>query len=707
MSDSANGLLDNPPDIERASISRESASQSLETDEKSDRPSVSVFASIRSAFAVAGKDIRSIPRFKLSQLSRLLWQLLISVWIAGLLTLAVLLGFQTNFQDESLCGADGDFRLKMDSDGFIGYDNNWWESSRFFEVTLGWGKLDFTAAKLIDVTWDLVVGRGGQAIMSLIAWRVFTEYLEVSLATTPATYTTIWLLRFYQDTSVLSSMRLFFQFFRRGLASKLAMWIMVMTLSFILAFPTIAGSMTGYAAFNDPFVTSSDDRLFRFENVSPIAYVIHDGDRTANFTKDHIIPWRSDPSKGPAVQTLYSWEFCYQYNETWLDRGCELQWNVSQYVHQYGFNAEGGNKSVSRNNTTEFCGETIQGPPLNISAYFTPGNFYRTPRFNISGDLNGDDFYGTSPFNKDRVTKTNSYNDRGKFMFVVDDDMYSVTQLVQNGVCQPVKDTGSVQRYQWGFSFMQLYLVIVLLLLWSLALVVLWKTSHDMLKHNRREITSQGWKGLLDFTNAIRTQLEHAGVDVDSLTDKELDDEILKVLQGGSISSPQMSTCSLNIWRWLWNNKRWIIFGIFTVVLLVSEHRRPLVPYEPREMNVATRLQLNILQFVLPYTAICLSVAFTVGANLAQKLVVFIVAAALCIPFFFYRSSFRDFVLPGTVFGMFLAFTIGSTKGSRFVLFSVPFLCNYIVILSLYLQELKSYLRGDNYESRISSVFND
>ncbi|KAM0490963.1 hypothetical protein ACHAP8_011029 [Fusarium lateritium] len=156
----------------------------------------------------------------------------------------------------------------MDSDGFIGYDNNWWESSRFFEVTLGWGKLDFTAAKLIDVTWDLVVGRGGQAIMSLIAWRVFTEYLEVSLATKPATYTTIWLLRFYQDTSVLSSMRLFFQFFRRGLASKLAMWIMVMTLSFILAFPTIAGSMTGYAAFNDPFVTSSDDRLFRFENIT-------------------------------------------------------------------------------------------------------------------------------------------------------------------------------------------------------------------------------------------------------------------------------------------------------------------------------------------------------------------------------------------------------------------------------------------------------
>ncbi|KAH7003080.1 hypothetical protein EDB82DRAFT_482564 [Fusarium venenatum] len=705
MSDSANRLLDDPPDLERASMSRESASRSPEMHEKLDKPSVSVFASIRSAFTVAWKDIRSIPRFKLSQLSRLLWQLLICIWIAGLLTLVVLLSFQTNLEDESLCGPDGDFRLKMDQDGFVGYDNNWWEFSRFFEVTLGWGELDFTSAKLIDVTWDLVVGRGGQAIMSLIVWRVFTEYLEVSLATKPATYTTIWLLRFYQDTSVLSSVRLFFQFFRRGLASKLAMWIIVMTLSFILSFPTIAGSMTGYAAFNDPFITSSDDRLFRFENVSPIAYVIHDGDRTANFTKDHIIPWRSEPSKGPAFQTFQSWEFCHQYNETWLDRGCELQWNVSQYVYQYGFNAVGGTKSGSRKNTTEFCGETIYGPPLNISAYFTPSEFYRTPRPNISASLAGDGFNGTSPFSKDRIVKTSPYNDRGKFMFVVDDDMYSITQLVKNGVCQPVKDTGSVQRYQWGFSFLQLYFVIVLLLLWSLALVVLWKTSHDMLKLNRREITSQDWKGLLDFTNTIRTQLEHAGVDVDSLTDKQLDDEILK-LQGGSISSRRMSTSSFNVWRWLLNSKRWIIFGILTVVLLVSEHRRPHVPYEPRELKrVPSRLELNILQFVLPYTAICLLVALTVGANLAQKLAVFILAAGICIPFFFYQSSFRDFVLPGTVFGMFLAFAVGSTKGSRFVLFSVPFLCNYIVILSLYFQELKGYLLGGNYESRISSVF--
>jgi hypothetical protein len=129
--------------------------------------------------------------------------------------------------------------------------------------------------------------------MSLIAWRVFTEYLEVSIATEPATFTTIWLVRFYQDASFLSTIRLFTQFFHRGLASKAATWIMVTTLSFILAFPTIASSMTGYTPLNEAYMTSSDEKLFPFNAVRLVAYVIHDGSRASEFTDNYTVPWRS------------------------------------------------------------------------------------------------------------------------------------------------------------------------------------------------------------------------------------------------------------------------------------------------------------------------------------------------------------------------------------------------------------------------------
>ncbi|GKU22905.1 unnamed protein product [Fusarium langsethiae] len=350
----------------------------------------------------------------------------------------------------------------------------------FFEVTLGWGKLGFTAAKLIDVTWDLVIGRGGQAIMSLCAWRVFSEYLETSLATKPATYTTVWLLRFHRDSSVLSSLRLFFQFFRRGLASKLAMWIMFMTLLFMLAFPTIAGSMTGYTALNDLYITPSDDQLFPFESV-----------------------------KAVAVSTILPQSF--------HTRVTDERFHVTD-VQQYGFNALGGETAGYRDNSTEFCGEIIHGPPLNISAYYLPGPFY-----------------WKSPSSKNGTIKTNPYDDVSKIMFVIDDDMYNSTELIQNGVCQPIKDKGSVQRYQWGFSFLQLYFVTILLLLWSLAMMILWKSSHDMLKLNHWETTSQDWKGLLEFTDTIRMQVEQAGINIDSLSDKQLDDKIQSVLQGGSV----------------------------------------------------------------------------------------------------------------------------------------------------------------------------
>ncbi|PCD18560.1 hypothetical protein FGRA07_06313 [Fusarium graminearum] len=235
----------------------------------------------------------------------------------------------------------------------VPYGSVWWRFSKFFEVTLAWGSLDFTTAKLIDVTWDLVVGRGGQATMSFIAWKVCTEYLEVSLATNPATYTTVWLLRFHQETSVLSSMRLLFQFFRRGLASKTAMWIIITTLSFILAFPTIASSMTGYTAFNNPYIVSSDDRLFPYEDVKPLAYIIHDGSRVDGFSDNYMVPWRSDKHDN---RDSY-WASC-TYSE---EAGCKLQANISAYITEYGLYAMENDTTMSSINETEVLPNVTNG----------------------------------------------------------------------------------------------------------------------------------------------------------------------------------------------------------------------------------------------------------------------------------------------------------------------------------------------------------
>ncbi|RGP70134.1 hypothetical protein FSPOR_4246 [Fusarium sporotrichioides] len=322
MSNSTAQLLESPPDIEMAQLSGASAPQSPQQRDKSSKYRFSLITSTKGAFRDAWKDIKSIPRSRFSP-PRLFWcQLAISVWILSLLILLFFLSFSMTLNGESPCQQNGDLNIKIKIEQRrLVYTNNWWAPKGFFEVNLAWGKLNFTGAKLADVTWDLVVGRGGQAIMSLIAWKVFNEYLEVSIAILPASYETVWLVRFHQETSVLSSVRLIVQFFRRGLASKAATWTMAMSLSFILAFPTMASSMTGYTAFNNPYITTSDDGLSPLNDLNPVAYIIHDGDRATNLSENFIVPWSSDRSE--AEEYGLHWGYCFGFDEKNPDESCQ------------------------------------------------------------------------------------------------------------------------------------------------------------------------------------------------------------------------------------------------------------------------------------------------------------------------------------------------------------------------------------------------
>lgn len=128
--------------------------------------------------------------------------------------------------------------------------------------------------------------------MSLVIWYVFTKYLEVTIASEPVTFTTLWLLRFHQDTSLLSTICLFVQFYRRGLASRFAMFVMITALSFTLAFSTIAGSMTGYATSNQPYIKGQNEKMVPLKDVRPIAYIIHDGKRIG-YSDNYLVPWRN------------------------------------------------------------------------------------------------------------------------------------------------------------------------------------------------------------------------------------------------------------------------------------------------------------------------------------------------------------------------------------------------------------------------------
>lgn len=66
------------------------------------------------------------------------------------------------------------------------------------------------------------------------------------------------------------------------------MVFMIITMAFILSFPTFGSAMTGYSGNVQAFVTTADSQLVPFEDFKFVLYTIHDGDRIGK-TVDYAV----------------------------------------------------------------------------------------------------------------------------------------------------------------------------------------------------------------------------------------------------------------------------------------------------------------------------------------------------------------------------------------------------------------------------------
>jgi hypothetical protein len=123
-----------------------------------------------------------------------------------------------------------------------------------------------------------VVGRGGQFLLAFISWRVFAKYLTICMEIEPITYQLFRTIFFEKDASLPSTWEIIKSFlWQRKLRSKTAMIFMVVTMIFILAFPTLASAMSGYDANVASYVPDQNRNLIAFKDFSRVLYVIHDG----------------------------------------------------------------------------------------------------------------------------------------------------------------------------------------------------------------------------------------------------------------------------------------------------------------------------------------------------------------------------------------------------------------------------------------------
>lgn len=81
----------------------------------------------------------------------LFWTFCFFVFVGLVLVLAIVLKLSENatLSGMTACRPDGQFSLEP-------YNYKYWDSSGFFQITLAFGNLSFTQAKVADVAWDIV-----------------------------------------------------------------------------------------------------------------------------------------------------------------------------------------------------------------------------------------------------------------------------------------------------------------------------------------------------------------------------------------------------------------------------------------------------------------------------------------------------------------------------------------------------------------------
>ena len=153
-----------------------------------------------------------------------------------------------------------------------------------------------------------VVGHGGQALLAFCSWKAVSVYIQSCLFTHSITYDTFWTVFITKETSLFSVVAMALDFSKRAaLKSKTAMVFIIASLGFIVAFPTLASSMTGYASNTAAFFEDSRQNRILFDSYGRVLFVIHDGWRL-NLTADYQVVYWKPPLTATRWHLVDTWD---------------------------------------------------------------------------------------------------------------------------------------------------------------------------------------------------------------------------------------------------------------------------------------------------------------------------------------------------------------------------------------------------------------
>lgn len=193
---------------------------------------------------------------------------------ASIAPIAFLIGYSPVLSHQlakNACTPSGVFTLPFTS--------SIWDVSRFFELTIAFssprnpyscqvssgqsstllcGGYTFTQVKIIDIAWDVLLGRGGQAVLVVLAYRLFSRVLSMLMEQGEVGYDAFSAVAFNSGSlgCLLTLIRhtVGWTPIPRTRHAVFAYCGMALATLYVVAFPTLVSAMTGYTSRYAPFL---------------------------------------------------------------------------------------------------------------------------------------------------------------------------------------------------------------------------------------------------------------------------------------------------------------------------------------------------------------------------------------------------------------------------------------------------------------------
>ncbi|CAI6339998.1 unnamed protein product [Periconia digitata] len=409
-----------------------------------------------------------------------------------------------------------------------------WTATGFLQITMSFGRLSFGQAKAIDVCWDIIIGRGGQAALAYISWRTFAYYVTTSMEVAPITYSSFRTIFVETSPGIYSTARLIRDFTtRKGLHSRIAMIFIIYSAILTLLFSTLASAMTGYTVNNISQMRDYQSNSVNFTQFKILLYTIHDGDRVG-LTRDFLVT--SNPMQDYEPVVVGGRVFPPEIKDPLFD-------TVDEYVIMNVRDFH------NPSNTTSYYGHyneiKLEPPELNISKHF--------------GKLDGPE--------ESRGLKWEYKN-----------EVYPLDYISKNGLCQSTKD------YAWGFSLILLFAVMGALLLWSIGISSMYMHSKRIMNDIHRISLDGEHKAIIRLFLAMHQELNldfHSLRSEEDLSEHELS-KLVQKIDGGSISYSSPIFWKRTGYKIRIREIRWWL-GAFIILLAITIFLPLIVPIEHAE----------------------------------------------------------------------------------------------------------------------------